>query len=186
MYGAPLTVPGDFITNHGNHSDHGFQLQRLRDTVGSLAPTPTSRHGAVPVSVPADLQRAKFVFVRRDAHRTCLQQPYKGPYRVIESGPKMFKLDMGGKTETITVDRLKLAHLDVDSPVQLALPRPRGQPSPVSTPPIRPTLPHLPQRTRSGRQVRPTKRYFSVLGGACSGLTIDIYQTSCCVLLTFT
>ena len=92
VYGAPLTVPGDFIANHGHH---GFQLQRLRDTVGSLAPTPTSRHGAVPVSVPADLQRAKFVFVRRDAHRTCLQQPYEGPYRVIESGPKTFKLDMG-------------------------------------------------------------------------------------------
>ena len=170
VYGAPLTVPGDFIANHGHHSDHGFQLQRLRDTVGSLAPTPTSRHGTVPVSVPADLQRAKFVFVRRDAHRTCLQQPYEGPYRVMESGPKTFKLDMRGKTETITVDRLKLAHLDVDSPVQLAQPRPRGRPplkqSPVSTLPICLTLPHLPKRTRSGRQVRPTKRYISVLGGA--------------------
>lgn len=37
----------------------------------------------------------------------------KGPFRVIETGPKTFKIDIGHKTKTITVDRLKLAHLDV-------------------------------------------------------------------------
>ena len=28
-----LTVPGDFIANHGHQTDHSFQLQRLRDQV---------------------------------------------------------------------------------------------------------------------------------------------------------
>ena len=122
MYGAPLTVPGDFIANHGPQQDHSFQLQRLRDQVGSLAPVPTARHGTAPASVPAGLQQAKFVFVHRDAHRNSLQCPYEGPFRVIENGSKTFKIDMGGRTETITVDRLKL---DAGSPVQLAQPRPR-------------------------------------------------------------
>ena len=40
--------------------------------------------------------------------------------KVIESGPKTFKVDIGGRTEIITIDRLKLAHLDVDSPIQVA------------------------------------------------------------------
>ena len=35
---------------------------------------------------------------------------------------------MGGKPERVTVDRLKPAHLDVDEPVQLALPPRRGHP----------------------------------------------------------
>lgn len=104
VYGTPLTVPGDFIANQQPPSDHSFQLQRLRDQVGSLAPVPTSRHGAAPASVPAGLQQAKFVFIRRDAHRTPLQRPYEGPFWVIETGPKTFKIDIGGKTETITVD----------------------------------------------------------------------------------
>lgn len=49
-------------------------------------------------------------------------RPYEGPFRVIESGPKMFKIDIGGKTEIIMVDRLKLANLDLDSPVPVAQP----------------------------------------------------------------
>ena len=35
---------------------------------------------------------------------------------------------MGGKEEIISIDRLKPAHLDIDSPVQVAIPPPRGRP----------------------------------------------------------
>ena len=77
VYGAPLTVPGDFISSHSIRSDSKFQLQRLHDQVRSLAPIPTSQHGVVPASVPRDLQQAKFVFIRRDAHRTPFQHSYE-------------------------------------------------------------------------------------------------------------
>ena len=65
-----------------------------------LAPVPTSQHGVPPTAFPAALKKAQFVFIRRDAHRTPLQRPYEGPFRVIESGSKTFKIDIGGKTET--------------------------------------------------------------------------------------
>ena len=39
VYGVPLTVPGDFITEHGTSAE-GFQRQRLRDQVRLLAPIP--------------------------------------------------------------------------------------------------------------------------------------------------
>ena len=58
-----------------------------------------------------------------------LQRPWEGPFEVIESGPKTFKVDIGGRREIITIDRLKLAHLDVDSPIQVAQPRPWGPPN---------------------------------------------------------
>ena len=61
-----------------------LQLQCLRDQVRSLIPVLTSQHGAVPTSVPCDLQQAKFVFIRHDAHHTPLQRPYEGPFKVIK------------------------------------------------------------------------------------------------------
>ena len=128
MYGAPLTVPGDFIYSHGIHSDSKFQLQRLCDQIRSLAPIPTSQHGAVPALVPRDLQQAKFVFIRRDAHCIPFQCPYKGPYKVIQPGLKTFRIDRGGKPETITVNRLKPAHMDLEHPVQPLVPQPHGWP----------------------------------------------------------
>ena len=47
VYGAPLTVSGNFIANQSHQEDHGFQLQCLHDHVRSLVPAPTSKHGAV-------------------------------------------------------------------------------------------------------------------------------------------
>ena len=99
VYGAPLTVPGDFISSHIIRSDSKFQLHRLHDHVRSLAPISTSQHGVVPASVPRDLQQAKFVLIRQDAHRTPFQRPYQGPYKVL----KTFRVDRG-KPETITVN----------------------------------------------------------------------------------
>lgn len=175
VYGAPLTVPGDFIPSHSTPSDNKCRIQRLRDQVRSLAPIPTSQHGTVPVSVPRDLQQAKFVFIRRDAHRTPLQRPYEGPYKVLQPGLKSFKIDKGGRPELITVDRLKPAHLDLEHFLQPPVPRSRGRPprNPQSTPTGTTQHRNLnspdtsrQQHTRSGRRVKPPQRYISVLGGA--------------------
>ena len=171
VYGAPLTVPGDFIPSH-DIPDNNLKLQRLQDRVRSLVPVPTSQHGAVHASLPRNLQQAKFVFIRRDAHRTPLQRPYEGPFKVIQPGSKTFQVDIGGKTETISVDRLKPAHMDPEHPAQVAEPRPRGRPPKPPQPPSTVTTqtpdtpsPLGPQRTRSGRQVKLPQRYISVLGG---------------------
>ena len=129
VFGAPLTVPSDFIGTPSSQpaapADH---LRQLQTTVQSFTPIPTSRHGPVTSFVPHSLKVAPFVFVRRDAHRQPLQTPYTGPYRVIEHGDKTFIVDMGGRQETVSIDRLKPAHVDVTAPVPLALPPRRGRP----------------------------------------------------------
>ena len=195
VYGHPLTVPGDFVATPDHTPDTSSQLRQVRERVRTLFPIPTSQHGTSHLAPPLNLQKARFVFIRRDAHRSPLQRPYEGPFKVIEPGPKTFRIDIGGKTETVSIDRLKPAHLDLDYPVEVAQPRPRGRPrgshnpqsraSNQTLPPSSTTLPQRaraekrtnpgqapppsnttpPQRTRSGRQINRPRRYISLLGG---------------------
>jgi len=164
VYGAPLTVPGDFIPSAQSSLEPLPYLSILRNRLQSLAPVPTSRHGTRPACVPAELHRCSYVFVRRDSHRSPLQRPYEGPFKVISAGSKAFILDMGGKAETISIDRLKPAHLDIDKPVRVAVPKPRGRPRkqpdrPAGPERIQTPLPDSPSYAtdNSGRPRRQTR-----------------------------
>ena len=128
VYGTPLTVPGDFVAKPQAPQDSVGILPHLRELVSKFTPIPTSSHGRPRASLPKDLQSSDYVFIRRDTHRTPLQRPYEGPFHVVAKGPKFFKIDFGGKTDTVSVDRLKPAHLDPHQPVQVAKPRRRGRP----------------------------------------------------------
>ena len=59
--------------------------------------------------------------------------PFNVPFKVIEIGPKTFLVDIGGKTETVSVDRLKPTHLDLEHPDRVAVPRRRGRHSTAFT-----------------------------------------------------
>ena len=103
-------------------------LRTLHRKVQGFMPVPTSQHGTQSSSVPSDLHSSQYVFVRHDCHCSPLEHPYEGLFRVITSSPKVFTIERGGKLETISVDRLKPAHLDFDMPVPTPTPRPRGRP----------------------------------------------------------
>ena len=83
--------------------------------------------------VPDNLRVADYVFVRHDAHCGPLRPPYDGPYQVLERGVKFFVLDMGGRPDRVSIDRLKPAHRDGNEPVELYQPPRRGRP-PVAVP----------------------------------------------------
>ena len=84
VYGAPLTVPGDFIATQETLANPSTLLPHLRAKVEQFTPTPTSKHAHPRAFVPPGLQSSAFVFIRRDAHRTPLQRPYEGPFKVHE------------------------------------------------------------------------------------------------------
>lgn len=122
VYGAPLTVPGDFVALTYLLLEPSIALTQIREQVRNLKPIPTSQHGHPRAVVPRSLAQSQFVFLRRDPHRSPLQRPYEGPFRVLLHGEKTFTLDIGGRSEVITIDRLKPAHLDIDRPIPLAQP----------------------------------------------------------------
>jgi hypothetical protein len=178
VYGSPLAVPGDFFPDSQPNST-SQELQRQRDRVGSLKPTPTSAHGGETSrqpNVPGALKDAKFVFVRRDAKKTPLQNPYDGPFEVLERAPKHFVLQLGNQQDSVSIDRLKPAYIDQTKPFQVAQPPRRGRPPKLlkevgspknatnpnsaessTTPPTRPTYAEV--TTRSGRTSKPPPRF---------------------------
>ena len=146
VFGAPLTVPGDFVHTPGTLPDATGHLGRLREAVGNLRPIPPASHGQPPSSVPPSLLSAKYVFIRRGPRGTPLQPPYDGPFKVITANDKTFTLEIGTRQETVSIDRLKPAHVDIDQPVQLAIPPRRGRPPAVPHQPVPVAIP-----TRQGR-----------------------------------
>ena len=119
VYGEQLRLPGEFFSTdvENGTSDPDFVVD-LRHRIRQLRPVPPVWHGEESRRsfVPQELSTATHVFVRVDAHRTPLQAPYKGPYRVLERRSKYFKLDLGSREDVVSVDRLKPAFLDEPVP----------------------------------------------------------------------
>ena len=67
-----------------------------------------------------------FVFVREPSSIPSLAFLYRGPYLVLERKDKYFRLQLGSRTDVVSVDRLKPAFLE--DPIQAALPLARGRP----------------------------------------------------------
>ena len=91
--------------------------------------------------------------------------PYCGPFKVVQPGPKSFKVDVRGKTETVSIDRLKPAYIDPDFPPPVAEPRSRGCPQKIRHHSDTSTDAGK-QHTRSGRRILVPRQYCSVLEGS--------------------
>jgi hypothetical protein len=76
---------------------------------------------------PAALMLAALVYVRKGGTVAPLLPLYSGPYKILSSGPKVFKLQVGERIEVLSFDRLKPHRGTV--PVQPAQPPARGRPS---------------------------------------------------------
>ena len=152
VYGTPLTVPGDFVCPSDDPVVAAELLSNLRDEVLKLCPTPVFRHDTAVSRVPNNIMSTDYVFVRHDAHHGPLHRIYDGPYHVIERADKTFVLDIGGRLETVSIDRLKCGHADPVRPIVPAKPPRRGRPPRVrQTPqaqadPGRPIVPAKPRR----------------------------------------
>ena len=51
------------------------------------------------------------VFVRDDGSATSLQAAYIGSFVVLDKKEKYFVLDLGDRTDSVSIDRLKAAHM---------------------------------------------------------------------------
>ena len=169
VYGTTVRLPGEFFETSTTDREPAVSdlLSQLRTTMATLRPKQTSHHRQQTSHVPMELQDCKFVFVRHDAHRTPLQCTYDGPFKVLERAAKYFTLDLHGKRDTVSVDRLKPAFLDAswgshEEPITSPPPCTPAAPSPsTSAPRKKPLAPseaipplRIVKRSRRGRVIR--------------------------------
>jgi hypothetical protein len=119
-YGAPLSLPGQFITAE-EPPPAGF-VEKLR----SAPPTRQPTYAKMAAQPPAALMAAKFVYIRRGGVVPPLEPLYLGPYQVLDNWPKVFRLAIVGRAESVSIDRLK-PHLGTADMLPQR-PPPRGRP----------------------------------------------------------
>ena len=141
VYGTTLRLPGEF-----------FDTARIKGNPDPVcyvsSSTPPTKPNRKMYIDPA-LQLCTHVFVRHDGVRASLQPPYDGPYEVVKRQDKYYTIHINGKERTVSIDRLKPAHIEL--PVTSQAAAPTVLPSPATP---TPTPSPAPRTTRTGRRVR--------------------------------
>ena len=162
VYGAPLKLPGEFFRNSSAFEEPCLQedfVKRLRFQMRQLRPASCTNHSLQNVFVHKDLLTTSHVFVRTDAVRKPLEQPYKGPFKVLSRSDKSFVLDLDGRKDTVSIDRLKPAFVLQDFSSENSTSRSSTAIAPNVSPSTEATKPQ--QVTRSGRRVKFVDRFCS-------------------------
>ena len=89
VYGTTIILPGEFFDDSAVDTliDLANYVGKLKSTMRNVHPVPT-RTQSRRSHVSRDLTSCTHVFVRHDAVRKPLQQPYDGPYKVLARADK--------------------------------------------------------------------------------------------------
>ncbi|GFU55542.1 integrase catalytic domain-containing protein [Trichonephila clavipes] len=109
VFGTTIRLPGEMFDSSKPDDDVVNFVSKLKSHMQSLHPKPPKHHGKRPVFIHPGLLEATHVFLRRDMLRRPLQQPYNGPFKVLQMKDKVFFLDINGKRVSVSIDRCKPA-----------------------------------------------------------------------------
>ncbi|XP_064462708.1 uncharacterized protein LOC135373436 [Ornithodoros turicata] len=132
VYGAPLRLPADVLKPPPQPVHPSTFVTQLWNAFATLQFTPTRASSAAPPFIPTELHSTTHVLLRTDRLRRALEPPYSGPYKVLQRASKTFLLDVRGRPESVSIDRLKPAFLDNIAPAHYPDP---SLPPDIVTPP---------------------------------------------------
>ncbi len=121
-FGTMLSLPAEFIRVVEPPAE--LFLEKLRGM--EMPATRPLTYAEVTAKPPTALMEASHVYIRCREAITALAPLYTSPYKVLARQALFFKLEIGGRKETVSVDRLK-PNLGL-APVVSAAPPVRGQP----------------------------------------------------------
>ncbi|GFU88559.1 hypothetical protein TNCV_4442361 [Trichonephila clavipes] len=168
VFGTTIRLPGEMFDSSKPDDDVVNFVSKLKSHMQSLHPKPPKHHSKRPVFIHPGLLEATHVFLRRDMLRRPLQQPYDGPFKVLQRKDKVFFLDINGKRVSVSIDRCKSAFFLNTEDLQLpqtkneipATVEPNATASTPATVESDPTASTTTQpSTRSGRKVHLPTRY---------------------------
>lgn len=84
VYGTTLRVPGEFFTTEEAPVQPQIFVEKFREYMRKLRPTPTAHHNKKSIFAHKDLYTCSHVFLHDDAFRKPLEPPYLGPFHVTK------------------------------------------------------------------------------------------------------
>ncbi|GFW34057.1 integrase catalytic domain-containing protein [Trichonephila clavipes] len=146
VFGTTIRLPGEMFDSSKPDDDVVNFVSKLKSHMQSLHPKPPKHHGKRPVFIHPGLLEATHVFLRRGMLRRPLQQPYDGPFKVLQRKDKVFFLtSMNEIHATVEPNATASTPATVES-------------DPTASTPTQPS-------TRSGRKVHLPTRYRLTLEG---------------------
>ena len=111
VYGQTLKIPGEFFvdTPLSDPLDSSNFVDQLRKRMRNIKPVEPAVSRQVQDYIPKALDTCTHVFVRIDKVKPSLHPRYDGPFEVIKRLRKGFVLNVNGKNDTVSIDRLKPA-----------------------------------------------------------------------------
>ncbi|XP_015522352.1 uncharacterized protein LOC124295444 [Neodiprion lecontei] len=114
-FGTTLRIPGDFFVNAELPAEPEIFLEKHREYMKAIRPTPTSHHIKAKIFIQQELQSCSHVFLRLDEVKPPLKPPYSGPHLVKKClDDRRFVINIDGDEKTVSIERLKPAFLAKD------------------------------------------------------------------------
>jgi len=136
LFGSPLVLPGEFLDSPElPSSEYLRRLQSVLKNSFTVLPHHSTVPSLKPDEIPPSLVSCSHVFIREDTSKPPLSPLYRGPYLVLSKYPKYFQVQIGSKSDSVSVDRLK--PVLSDRPLVPQLPPQRGRP-PLAPAPLAP------------------------------------------------
>lgn len=88
LYGTSLRLPGEFFGCQQTTYIESDFVKGLRRSMAKVASTAASGHDDIKGFLQPNIKTATHVYIRNDAVKSPLQQPYEGPYEVLERSEK--------------------------------------------------------------------------------------------------
>ena len=119
-FGTTLRLPGELIDppKAAHFPQPQTYVENLREFLSTFTYTPPRIPNNNKDKLDKNLETCTHVYVRIDAVKPSLTRPYTGPFRVLKRSPKYFILDINGKHDRVSVDRLKVAVMPPRAPPQ--------------------------------------------------------------------
>ena len=154
-----LCLPGEFFNSNPSLSfaDPAGYVTQLNAIMAKLKAPPVRKQSPKKLYLNNDLSSYTHVYIRHEGTRKPLQRPYEDPYKALKWDDK--QVEVKGRQDTLSLDRLKPAHLE-PSLTATTTPTECTEPfsPPVSTPSQGNPVPTS-VTIRSGRRVHWPKRY---------------------------
>ena len=108
--GTTQRLPGQFFSDNDETVSHTEYRRRLLTFMKSIKPSLPREPCRRSFDLNKVLRTCTHVFVRGDGSGTSLQPAYTETFPVFDKEDKYFILNLGDKTDSVSIDRLKAAH----------------------------------------------------------------------------